>query len=132
MGKTSLKSSRIAKGIINLNNNMVRGNMENLTAESIDGYVKGSGNVIVLFYADWCPFCRAFLKTINQNMGKLKNRLVGAKVNEDDNPLWDRFGVEVVPTLVGFKEGRAVARKDGVAGVGLGEIDLLDLDRRLA
>jgi hypothetical protein len=43
-----------------------------------------------------------------------------------NNPLWERFDVEIVPTLIGFKEGRILLRKDGVAGVGLGTRELED------
>lgn len=34
----------------------------------------------------------------------------GVKVNEDASPLWDRFGIRAVPTLLAFDGGRAAAR----------------------
>ena len=42
-------------------------------------------------------------------------------ISDDDNPLWEVFSIEVVPTLIIFKEGKAVFRRDGVYGRGLSE-----------
>jgi thioredoxin-like negative regulator of GroEL len=42
-------------------------------------------------------------------------------ISDDDNPLWAIFSIEVVPTIIIFKEGKAVFRRDGVFGTGLSE-----------
>jgi thioredoxin-like negative regulator of GroEL len=42
-------------------------------------------------------------------------------ISDDDNPLWEVFGIEVVPTIIIFKDGKAVFRRDGVFGRGLSE-----------
>jgi thioredoxin-like negative regulator of GroEL len=98
--------------------------MDNLNEKDIDKFIKKRDATTVLFYADWCPFCRKF-KPIFENYEKAANARFGeAKINEDDNPMWDRFSISVIPTLVAFKNGKAVARRDGVAGVGLSETDL--------
>ncbi len=98
--------------------------MESLTPGSIDGFIGSKEPSMVMFRADWCPFCRKFKPLFESYAGKTKARMAEAVVNDDDNPLWDRFNVQVVPTLVAFKNGKEVARKDGVAGVGLSEDDL--------
>ena len=36
-----------------------------------------------------------------------------------ENPLWEIFDISVVPTVVVFKDGEPVVRKDGVLGRGL-------------
>jgi thioredoxin 1 len=86
-----------------------------------------SRNILAVFYASWCPFCRKFLTIFESTVTK-KNDPQGALVDisDEDNPLWERFGVSVVPTLVGFRDGAAIVRKDGVAGVGLGMPELED------
>jgi len=86
-----------------------------------------SRDILAVFYASWCPFCRRFL-TIFESAMTNKNNPQGALVDisDDDSPLWETFGIEIVPTLVGFRNGAAVVRKDGVAGVGLGMPDLDD------
>jgi len=40
-------------------------------------------------------------------------------ISDDGNPLWDVFSIEVVPTIIIFKDGKAVFRRDGVLGRGL-------------
>ena len=42
-------------------------------------------------------------------------------ISDQDSPLWETFSIEVVPTIIVFKEGEAVFRKDGVLGRGLSE-----------
>jgi thioredoxin 1 len=86
-----------------------------------------SRNVLAVFYASWCPFCRRFL-TIFENSMMKKTNPQGALVDisDEDNPLWETFEVEIVPTLVGFRDRAAIVRKDGVAGVGLGMPELED------
>jgi len=82
------------------------------------------GVVAVAFLADWCPFCRAFrphFSRLGRNEGW--SALV-ADVSSEENPLWDEFHLEVLPTVVVFREGRAILRVDGVPGVGLGRSDL--------
>ena len=105
--------------------------MESLTNESISAFVSSGAASLVMFRADWCPFCRKFRPVFGSYDGKAKVRMAEAVVNEDDNPMWDRFNVQVVPTLVAFKNGKEVARKDGVAGVGLNEGDLKALLAKL-
>jgi len=39
--------------------------------------------------------------------------------------------VDIVPTLVGFRDGLVIVRKDGVAGIGLGMPELEDALRKM-
>ena len=101
--------------------------MEALTPQDIDRFTSKDTESIVLFYADWCPFCRKFKPVFESYEKKAKASLAEAKVNEDENPLWDRFGIEVIPTIVAFRSGKVIARADGKAGIGLSEKDLKEL-----
>ena len=63
---------------------------------------------LVDYWAPWCVYCRriapAYEKIAEQYEGKLKV----AKVNIDENPaLADREQIEVIPTLVLYKGGKA-------------------------
>jgi thiol-disulfide isomerase/thioredoxin len=91
-----------------------------------------SRSILAVFYADWCPFCRSFLMPFEKTM-KEKTDPLGALIDISDtnNPLWETFQVEIVPTLVGFKNGEALVRKNGVAGVGLDMPELLDALRTM-
>lgn len=81
------------------------------------------GRVAVAFLADWCPFCQAFGPKFTR-LAKDSSSLLIADVTDLEDPLWERFGVEVVPTVVVFASGKAVFRADGVPGEGLGDNDL--------
>lgn len=106
--------------------------MQNLTPDTINAFVKKNETALVLFYADWCPFCRAFLKLLDESKNSLRHEVVGARVNEEDNPMWDMFNVRYIPTLIAFSKGRVVTRRDSVPKIGLTKDDLLGIDGELA
>lgn len=91
-----------------------------------------SRDILAVFYASWCPFCRSFLKIFEDTMTK-KTTPSGALVDisDESNPLWEALNVNVVPTLVGFRDGEAIARKDGISGAGLNISDLEDALRKM-
>ena len=39
-------------------------------------------------------------------------------------PLWDKFSIIAVPTLIAFDKGKIISRRDAKRGVGLNESDL--------
>jgi len=45
-------------------------------------------------------------------------------VNDDDNPLWDRFSINAVPTIIAFDKGNIISRRDAKMSAGLNESDL--------
>ncbi|MHB1435174.1 MAG: thioredoxin family protein [Thermoplasmata archaeon] len=94
--------------------------MEKLADSQFEGKRLGRpGRWIVAFVADWCPFCQRFRGHLESWRPPAGVRVAIGDVTDLDSDLWDRFAIEVVPTLVGFADGAAVARRDGVAGRGL-------------
>ena|SRR5208283_3452099 len=80
---------------------------------------------IALFYASWCPFCEGFVpffdkKIVNFNDGNVIHVLL----DDYDNPLWDDYDIEAVPTIIFFDKGKVSKRLDGKSGVGLSEKQL--------
>ncbi|MEE8133234.1 MAG: thioredoxin family protein [Nitrososphaerales archaeon] len=93
--------------------------------------VESEDKYLVLFYADWCPYCTKFKVAFEKYEGKFSYKMVGAKVNEDENPLWDLFKIESVPTMIAFDNGEIVCRRDAVRGVGLTSADMESIAKEL-
>jgi thioredoxin 1 len=91
----------------------------------LEAAIAAHPRTIVLLHASWCPFCRRFKKAFDRVVAE-QSAFTPVEVLLDDerNPLWARHGIEVVPTLLVFEQGRLVRRCDGGLGVGLTEADL--------
>jgi len=86
--------------------------------------------VFVLFYASWCPFCSRFLPIFEEYARKdRRDKFLRVRIDDENNPLWEKYDVEVVPTIVLFEGERVQRRLDGVLGVGLTEDQFKDFLR---
>jgi thioredoxin 1 len=88
------------------------------------GRIRRDGPVLVMFYADWCGFCRRFLPKFEAFAKVAPFPCVIADASDEDSALWETFSIKIVPTVVAFKDGVPVGRKDGRRGLGLSEDDL--------
>lgn len=75
--------------------------------------------VLVLFYADWCPFCQRFVPIFKERVADASIGAVAANVSHPDDPRWEAYDVDAIPTVIVFREGSVVDRLDGVPGEGL-------------
>ena len=105
--------------------------MEHITAEEFDLKILSNGEKkLVIFYADWCPYCTNFKPTFEEiNSDKIEKK--ASLVNEDDNPLWERFDIQSVPTIIAFQNGKIIARRDSKEGIGLTRSDMEAIVRDL-
>jgi thioredoxin 1 len=88
--------------------------------EDLEKQLKRSKRVIVLFYASWCPFCRSFLSAFRKEYSKYRfNLALRAKVDDYDNPLWEEYSIEAVPTVILFEDGKIRRRLNGRFGHGI-------------
>ncbi len=78
--------------------------------------------VVALFFASWCPFCRSFLSVFNKHTEtKGSPVFMRVKIDEYENPLWETYSIEAVPTAVLFENGTVSRRLDCEPGAGLTE-----------
>ena len=88
--------------------------------QGLNEELKKHEKVLALFYASWCPYCVAFVPAFNKNVANFKSATVIHVLLDDyDNPLWDDYNVETVPTVIFFEKGKVSKRLDGRFGVGL-------------
>ena len=98
--------------------------MNHVTAEEFDSKVlKSDKKTVVLFYATWCPYCSNFKPTFESAKIEKANK-VGSIIDEDENPLWDRFNIQAVPTMLVFQDGKIISRRDAKKHVGLTKSDM--------
>jgi len=86
--------------------------------------LKASGTVIVLFTTTWCPFCRNFDPIFHSAPASDAYSKAFVDLSDLNNPLWETFQIQVVPTLVVFRNGDPVLRRDGILGRGLSQKDM--------
>lgn len=87
---------------------------EELNMDNFESKIKDK-NVIVDFYAPWCPPCKIIASSLdNYDATKPKNIEI-YKVNIDDQlPLAKKYGVTKLPTVIYFKNGKVVKDYVGV------------------
>ena len=105
--------------------------MEYVLPEEFDSKILNAGKkTLVLFYADWCPYCTNFKPTFEE-ISSESTQKKAALVNEDENPLWDRFNIQAVPTMIAFLDGKIIARRDAKKHVGLTRADMESIVKEL-
>lgn len=83
---------------------------------SFEELVSGSDlPVLVDFYANWCGPCQMMAPILEQVSAQMKQRLQVVKIDTDKYPqLASQHHIHALPTLVLFKQGKAVERIEGV------------------
>jgi len=82
-----------------------------------DKLIAHKGKLIIIFSADWCPYCISFFNNWAE-YSQIDNVLI-ADITDVESKLWDDFSIEVVPTMVAFDNGIPVKRWDGQLQRGL-------------
>ena len=87
---------------------------------------------MVLFWATWCPFCRRVKPEFDRLALDLRIRAATVYLDDESNPLWDDYDVQVVPTIALFRGGELVDRENGVLGYGLDRRAVREFSNRVA
>ena len=71
-------------------------------------------SVLVDFHAEWCGPCKAMAPALEQVATELKGKVKVAKVDVDQNPnITQKLGIQAMPTLLIFKDGKVTAKQVG-------------------
>ncbi|AOW11644.1 thiol reductase thioredoxin [Hydrogenophaga crassostreae] len=86
-----------------------------LEASEFDTFIgQQTGAVVVDFWAPWCGPCRALAPTLERLAENLEGAVAVRKVNVDEAPeLAAAFGVRSIPTLILFRDGKAMSQVVG-------------------
>lgn len=86
-------------------------------AQALDRHLAGTKGapVLVDVWAQWCGPCRAMAPQFAAAAARLGARGRLLKLNADDNPgPCAKYGVQGIPALLLFQDGRLIARKAGL------------------
>jgi thioredoxin 1 len=82
-----------------------------------DTVIKSEKPVLVDFWAEWCSPCRMLSPVVDEIAQNYEGKIVVGKINIDEQEvLAQKFGVMSIPTLILFKDGKAVQKSVGVVG----------------
>lgn len=82
----------------------------NINRNQFEEMVHSGKTVLVEFSAPWCVYCRRLAPALESVAEEYKDTLVFTAVNIDDEPeLAEAEAIEVVPTLLIYHSGQALA-----------------------
>jgi thioredoxin 1 len=90
-------------------------NIVTLTASNFDDETKkADAPILVDFWAEWCGPCRMVAPVLEQLAKDYAGKARVGKVNVDEHgSLAARYGVQSIPTLLLFKQGKVVEQYIG-------------------
>ncbi|NWO19467.1 thioredoxin [Leptotrichia sp. oral taxon 223] len=74
-----------------------------------------NGVALVDFWAEWCGPCKMQLPIIEEFSSEMEGKATIGKVNVDEQlELAQSFGIQSIPTLILFKDGKPVKKLVGL------------------
>jgi len=76
--------------------------------------LKASEPVVVDFFAEWCPPCKAMAPALDQVAKEMKGKVKVVKLDVDQNPkITQEYQIQAMPTLMIFKNGKVADKHVG-------------------
>ncbi len=91
--------------------------------------VDSKERAVVLFYATWCPFSRAFLPVFKEYSENNPDECFSVIVDEEPD-ICEEYEIEYYPTVVMLKKGKVHKRLDAEPHVGLNTKQLRDFTEK--
>ena len=85
------------------------------STQEFDDLLSKEKFVLVDFWATWCAPCRMIAPVIEQLANQYEGKVAVAKVDVDANQeLSIRYGIQSIPTVMLFADGKVAAKEIGV------------------
>ena len=95
-------------------------------ASFTDDVLNADKPVLVQFWAEWCPPCRAVSPIVEQIATDHQDKLTVYRLNVDENPVTAaRYGISSIPALKVFTGGEVTREMVGAAPQPVLEANLL-------
>ena len=69
-------------------------------------------------------FAEPIFETSANSPANTQRKFYESNIDDDDNPLWERFSINAVPAIIAFEKGDIISRRDAKMGIGLVKSDL--------
>lgn len=90
-----------------------------VTDETFDEVLRKNPNVVIDFWAEWCRPCKALDPVVEQLAKKYAGKIVFGKVDADRNQgKFQEFGVQGIPTILVFRDGKLADQIIGAIPMG--------------
>ena len=81
----------------------------NMNKNQFEEMIRGEKPVLVDYWAPWCGYCRRIGPAYEKLADSYAESFIAAKVNIDEEALLaEQEEIEVIPTLVMYKNGEAI------------------------
>ena len=117
MKKTAIITILIASVLFGLSSCKSGSHNQDIYKLTTDNFVDetSKGIVMVDFWATWCMPCKAMAPVIEEIATQTKGKVKIGKVDVDANqPLANQFGIQAIPTIIIFKDGKPMEKLVGL------------------
>lgn len=86
-----------------------------LNTKEFDELISKEKFVLIDFWATWCTPCRMLAPVIEKISEQYEGKITVGKVDIDEQQeLAIRYGIQSIPTVILFKDGKVAAKEIGV------------------